>query len=128
MINEIKGTGIQNNAAKMYFHWIIVLSFKGTFVKTRMWLWKAFLSVIDNVISLVPIHHSESEFNNYVINWYILTITCRQSFQKALKTKLGNRNYIRVGQRIFDWKVTIRIIVYNTRASFVGVYHNSLRA
>lgn len=80
---------------------------------------KSFLCVIDNVISFVPVNHSTRGINKYVIDWSILTISCRQSFQKAfLKNKtIGNRNDIRMGQRVFDWKVTIHIIVYITRQS-----------
>lgn len=74
---------------------------------------KSFLCVIDNEIRLVQVVHSVIWIIKYVIDLPILTTTWRQSFQKALKTKLGNRPEIRVGQRAFDCKVTIHIIVYN---------------
>jgi len=74
---------------------------------------KSFLCVIDNVISLVRVEHSVIWIIKCVIDLPILTTTRRQPFQKALKTKLGNRTKFRVGQWAFDCKVTIRIIVYN---------------
>ena len=82
MINEIKGTGIQNNASLDVLLLNNRIFFKGNICENKDAIVKSFLCVIDNVISCIPVTHSTIWINKYVINLPILTIPRRQSFQK----------------------------------------------